>query len=163
MTHWPRNHLSKRVNVLHQNNLNVITGDLKLSDWILRFQSLGKRDKTHTHTRNLPSIAMVLFLTSFLLDVRCFTCYSPRQKNQFGRNLQREKYLQFEMVENSEGKWKGGWWVLESVMESKWTFVKWSLWAFAWGERGERGEMQSMNEISFPRQLKLSVKVKVKE
>ena len=32
---------------------------------------------------------------------------SPTKKNQFGRNLQREKYLQFEMVENSEGKWKG--------------------------------------------------------
>ena len=32
----------------------------------------------------------------------------PNKKNQFGRNLQREKYLQFEMVENSEGKWKGG-------------------------------------------------------
>ena len=41
-----------------------------------------------------------------MLDVLLVTL--PNKKNQFGRNLQREKYLQFEMVENSEGKWKGG-------------------------------------------------------
>ena len=94
-----------------------------------KFQSLGSGD---IHTRNIPSIALVVFSRHFcwMLDVLLVTL--PNKKNQFGRSFQREKYLQFEMVENSEGKWKGGWWVLESVMKSKWTFVNEALFASKW-------------------------------
>ena len=75
---------------------------------------------------------MVLFSRNFwgMLDVLLVTL--PNKKINLEEVFRGRNICSLKWLKTVKGNGKGGWWVLESVMESKWTFVNEALLASKW-------------------------------